>query len=431
MSPVRSILIGASLTFVLLLVGRPLQAEQSKNRPAHYTVQDGDRLINLAKRFGVTVDAILEANGIVDARHVRSGQKLVIPGKGAAKRRPVRREEISYKVRSGDTLSEIADRFDIPMADIMEANDIDNPRGLRKGQELIIPPRGGMKKARGAKASASPGKGGKREKAWQRRARKLAEKLGLGSRHVANKLLRGQLERSWIRAAGRGRIPATLRFPVHGGIAGRGWGSGTGHYHLAFDIPGKMGARVSASAPGIVAYANDELAGYGKVVMIIHPGGLVTVYAHNSEFRTVPGERVKAGTRIALLGNSGISRGPHVHFELVYRGKLCDPVPLMRPVPKNGRGRPVVRKRELRVWPRSGGPPKGLNCAPRRRHPAYVGKPRGWRPKCWPNCPWDRGSDASDSEDVGSPEATPGGGDNGDVAPSPQKSAPAPEKTPE
>jgi murein DD-endopeptidase MepM/ murein hydrolase activator NlpD len=225
---------------------------------------------------------------------------------------------------------------------------------------------------------------------------------------VANKLLRGDIERSWIAAAGDGRPPPTLRFPVAGGTAGRGWGSGPGNYHLAFDIPGKIGARVSAAAPGIVAYAGDELAGYGKVVMIIHRGGLVTVYAHNSELKTVAGERVKAGTRIALLGSSGISRGPHVHFEVIYQGKLCDPVPLVRPVPRTGSGKLVLKQRDLETWPRRGGPPKGLNCATRRRHPAYVGHPYGWRPPCWPNCAWDAASGREDQEDVDLPEETLG-----------------------
>jgi hypothetical protein len=241
----------------------------------------------------------------------------------------------------------------------------------------------------------------------------LAEKLGLGSKHVANKLIRGDLEPRWIRAAGRGRPPATFRFPVVGGTAGRGWGSGPGHYHLAFDIPGKMGSRVNAAAPGIVAYAGNELAGYGNVVMIVHAGGLVTVYAHNSELKTVAGERVKAGTRIALLGNSGISRGPHVHFELIHHGKLCDPVPLIRPIPNNGSGRPVLRKRDLTVWPQRGGPPKGVQCASRRRHPAYVGKPYGWRPSCWPNCDY---SDLDEQADSGDDEGS--GGD------APSKNAP-------
>jgi murein DD-endopeptidase MepM/ murein hydrolase activator NlpD len=328
---------------------------------------------------------------------------LRTPSIHAEERRPA-----TYAVRPGDTLSEIADRFHISTADLMEANGIDDPRGLQEGQELVIPPPGGSSGPAG-ETPARPGKSKSRpEAAWMRRAKQLAERLGLGSRNVANKLLRGDIERSWIAATGDGRPPTTLRFPVAGGTAGRGWGSGPGNYHLAFDIPGKIGARVSAAAPGIVAYAGDELAGYGKVVMIIHRGGLVTVYAHNSELKTVAGERVKAGTRIALLGSSGISRGPHVHFEVIYQGKLCDPVPLVRPVPRTGSGKLVLKQRDLETWPRRGGPPKGLNCATRRRHPAYVGHPYGWRPPCWPNCPWDGTAGDSEQEDVDLPEETPG-----------------------
>jgi len=212
-----------------------------------------------------------------------------------------------------------------------------------------------------------------------RRARAHGEKLGLGSVRVARRILAGNLEKRWIRAAGGARPRPTLRFPVRGGHAGRGWGSGTGGYHRALDIPGAMGARVSAAERGIVAYAGEELAGFGKVVIIIHPGGLVTLYSHNSSLKTVAGERVKRGTRVALLGSSGISRGPHVHFEVNYRGKLCDPLPLFRPVPKKSSGRPALRSRDLKTWPRKGGTPKGLRCGARRRHPAYEGRPRGVR----------------------------------------------------
>jgi murein DD-endopeptidase MepM/ murein hydrolase activator NlpD len=128
-----------------------------------------------------------------------------------------------------------------------------------------------------------------------------------------------------------------------------------------------------------VAYAGEELAGFGKVVVIIHPGGLVTVYAHNSELRTVAGEKVKRGSRIALLGSTGISRGPHVHFEVIFGGQLCDAMPLFRPSPTAASGRPLFKASQQKTWPRSGGPPKGLRCGPRVRHPAYVGRPRGVR----------------------------------------------------
>jgi hypothetical protein len=208
----------------------------------------------------------------------------------------------------------------------------------------------------------------------------LARRLGLGSHRVARRILTGRLERRWIRAAGGLRAPRTLRLPVAGAPLGRGWGSGPGGYHLALDFAAKVGKRVSAAAPGIVAYAGDDLAGYGKVVFIVHPGGLVTLYAHNRELKTLAGERVRAGTRVALLGSSGISRGPHLHFELLYKGLLCDPLPLMRPTPRGGNARSAMRRHPRLTWPRRGGPPRRLRCAPRRRHPEYVGKPHGWRP---------------------------------------------------
>lgn len=212
-----------------------------------------------------------------------------------------------------------------------------------------------------------------------RRARALAERVGLGTRQVAQTLLYGRPEARWVAEAGGPRPPPTLRFPVTGGIVGRGWGSGTGGYHRALDIPGPIGARVSAAGRGIVAYAGDELAGFGDVVIVLHPGELVTLYAHNSELKTVAGEKVRAGSRIALLGSSGISRGPHVHFEVIYHGQLCDPLPLFRPSPPTGGGRPALKASALLTWPRSGGPPARLHCGPRKRHPAYVGRPRGVR----------------------------------------------------
>ena len=79
------------------------------------------------------------------------------------------------------------------------------------------------------------------------------------------------------------------------------------------------------AAPGIVAYSGDEVPGYGNMVMVVHPGGWVTMYAHNSANYVVAGERVPAGGVLAELGSTGISRGPHVHFELRHQGKVIDP----------------------------------------------------------------------------------------------------------
>lgn len=386
------------LTVVVLLgvvstlhSGAALAEEASPStRPSRYILQEGDRLIHLAKRFDVAVDAILEANDVDDARELRAGQTLKIPPAGTKASKAQKSRSKTYQVRKGDHLVNIARRYGVSVDDILIANGLSSARQMQAGQELTIPAPGTTPKAppsskRESSKRETKSKRSRPEPAWMKRAKKLAKRLGLGSRRTAQKILRGNLEKRWIRAAGKGRMPATLRFPVAGGWTGRAYGSGAGGYHLAIDMPGKIGARVSAAAPGIVAYANNELAGFGKVVIIIHRGGLVTLYAHNSVLKTVPGERVKRGTRVAFLGNTGISRGPHVHFELMYKGQLCDPLPLIRPVARNKAGRPILRKAELKAWPRRGGPPKGIRCGHRRRHPQYVGKPYGWRPPDWPH----------------------------------------------
>jgi len=407
------------LVLVATFIVTSARAEQgqTEERPTHYTLQEGDRVHFLAKRFGVSVNAILEANDISDARNLRVGQTLVIPPEGTTASKAQKARPKTYQVRKGDHLVNIANRYGVSVEDILIANNLSSPRDMQAGQELTIPAPGTSPEEvappkRGGAAKSSKReeseRSSKSEPAWMRRAKKLAARLDLGSRKTALKVLRGDIERRWIRAAGRGRPPSSLRFPVVGGWVGRTWGSGMGGYHLAVDMPGKVGSRVNAAAPGIVVYANNELAGFGKVVIIVHPGGLVTLYAHNQELKTVPGERVKRGTRIAFLGSTGISRGPHVHFELQYKGQLCDPLPLFRPAARNKAGHAVLSKRELLAWPRSGGPPKGLRCANRRRHPQYVGKPYGWRPPDWPNNNRRKTVDVDDDDDMDDPDVDQG-----------------------
>jgi len=106
-------------------------------------------------------------------------------------------------------------------------------------------------------------------------AKQRADRLGLGDRRAASALLTG-----------------SLLWPVRQGYYGRGYGSGEGGYHLAIDIDGERGSDVFAAAPGIVGYVGKELRGYGNVVLIVHPGGYVTLYGHNQRV-TVQAEKEK------------------------------------------------------------------------------------------------------------------------------------------
>jgi murein DD-endopeptidase MepM/ murein hydrolase activator NlpD len=147
----------------------------------------------------------------------------------------------------------------------------------------------------------------------------------------------------------------------------RGYGSGEGGYHLAMDIMGERGSDVLAAADGIVGYAGHEERGYGRIVILVHAGGWVTMYAHNDSNYVVPGQRVSRGQAIASLGNTGISRGPHVHFEFMHGGRNCDPAPLFRPGIRHRWG--GISDLVPTGWMEADARPKSVACDRRRRHP--------------------------------------------------------------
>ena len=86
--------------------------------------------------------------------------------------------------------------------------------------------------------------------------------------------------------------------------------------HEGIDLPAPTGTPVLAAADGEVVYAGDGIRGYGNLVVLQHPGDLLTVYAHNSALFVAQGQRVRAGDRIAAVGQTGRATGPHLHFEV-------------------------------------------------------------------------------------------------------------------
>lgn len=100
----------------------------------------------------------------------------------------------------------------------------------------------------------------------------------------------------------------------------------TKKFHSGIDIGVPWGKKVVAAGVGTVLYA-DTYGGYGKTVMIDHGGGIVTLYAHNSSLNVKVGDQVKTGQTISLSGSTGLSTGPHLHFEVRKNGEVVDPKP--------------------------------------------------------------------------------------------------------
>ncbi|MEM6580340.1 MAG: M23 family metallopeptidase [Pseudomonadota bacterium] len=105
--------------------------------------------------------------------------------------------------------------------------------------------------------------------------------------------------------------------------------SGLPSMHKGIDFAGKAGSNVLAVAAGVVSWAGYE-SSYGNIVEITHGDGFVTRYSHNQENLVAPGDLVKKGQPIALLGSTGRSTGAHVHYEVYKHGRSVDPSSYVR-----------------------------------------------------------------------------------------------------
>lgn len=132
------------------------------------------------------------------------------------------------------------------------------------------------------------------------------------------------------------KLPAykgTYRWPLGAGIVSSEFGRRWHKPHEGIDIAADEGEPVYASAAGQVLYADSRMRGYGNVVILRHDSQVTTLYAHNESLKVRLGDKVKQGQVIALLGSTGHSTGPHIHFEMRRSHEPLDPRGVL---PKSG-----------------------------------------------------------------------------------------------
>ncbi len=128
-------------------------------------------------------------------------------------------------------------------------------------------------------------------------------------------------------------LPADLQYISSGfGFRANPFTGGGGEFHPGLDFKGPMGAPIYAAARGTVSFVGQR-SGYGNCVEIDHGNGLVTRYAHMSGFRTVLGKAVVPGEQIGLIGSTGRSTGPHLHFEVRIGDRPVNPRPFLEAMP--------------------------------------------------------------------------------------------------
>lgn len=121
------------------------------------------------------------------------------------------------------------------------------------------------------------------------------------------------------------RSPLALSLPLQAPI-GDGFGPRGDRFHAGVDFPAAPGTGVAAARSGRVVYAGWHDGGWGYLVAIVHGHGLRTMYAHLSRVDVRLGQRVLTGFQVGLVGTTGHSTGPHLHFEVRVRGAAIDPL---------------------------------------------------------------------------------------------------------
>ncbi len=237
-----------------------------------YTVKSGDSISTISRKFGLSnISTLIAVNDISNVRTLRSGQKLKIPSM----------DGLVYNVQSGDSLNSLSVKYHVSVEEILDANDLTSEK-LSKGMSLFIP---------GAKMDA------------------MSLKKAMGELFVY------PIASGWRLTSrfGPRKDPFT----------------GVASSHTGIDMACSTGTPIRAAMSGKVAYVGWSNI-FGNYVIINHANGYQTLYGHMSKTLAKKGQVVDQSTKIGLVGSTGYSTGPHLHFTVYKNGNLVDPMSLIK-----------------------------------------------------------------------------------------------------
>ena len=305
------------------------------------TVAPGETVDAIARRYGVPASVIMQANNIASPAIIYPGQRLVIPRYGqspaataaapatrpaspvvaaapatapAAATSPAGNAGV-HVVATGDTLSKIARRYNKPVNEIAKANNIQSTATLNVGDRLVIP---------GAQAPAvkSSAPAAVQAKPAPTAAVKETEPTQTAAAITPTP---DSLDKDAAKLAeGTGALPK-FRWPANGRVIAGYGPTPNGQQNDGINIALPENTPVKAAEDGVVAYAGNELKGYGNLVLVRHPNGYVTAYAHAKELLVKRGDQVKRGQVIARSGQTGNVNAPQLHFEIRKGASPLDP----------------------------------------------------------------------------------------------------------
>lgn len=234
-----------------------------------YRIRRGDMISRIAEKFDVTQDTLISVNNIKSTRSIQPGEYIKIPSVPG----------ILYTVKKdGETIASLAEKFAIDSDLCASTNDLEADRELKAGQNMFLP---------GAKLDAAT----------------IAE--------INGDLFRKPIRRSYYLSSyfGWRANPFT----------------GARSYHSGIDMACPQGTQIYAALAGTVTETGYNNI-YGNYVVITHHSGYKTLYGHMSAILAVRGQAVNTNTCIGKVGSTGMSTGPHLHFTVFKNGSRVNPL---------------------------------------------------------------------------------------------------------
>lgn len=237
-----------------------------------YTVKPGDNITRISKKFGLSnISTLIAVNNISNARKLQAGEVIKIPST----------DGIVHSVKSNENLTGIATKYGVSVATLLDVNDLSTDV-LYAGQNIFIP---------GARLDS-----------------------------YSLKMAMGELFKCPITAKWRLSSPYGYRADPFTGVR---------KFHTGMDLAAPTGTPVKASLDGkVVAVSYNQV--YGNYVIISHINGYQTLYAHLHTTTCKVGQRLDQGQKLGLVGSTGYSTGPHLHFTVYKNGKLVNPQELIK-----------------------------------------------------------------------------------------------------
>jgi murein DD-endopeptidase MepM/ murein hydrolase activator NlpD len=301
------------------------------------TVNHGETADMIARRHGVPLAALMQTNGIRNAADIKPGQRLVIPryvsnGAPQAAAAPAHASNANvHVVAPGETLMSISRRHGVTLGVLARANNIQPTTRISVGDRITIP---GGRLAQ-ASVPAAPVARAPQLVASQPMAPapQLAQPRTVPSEQVATipaqsaRMATPEPEKveSPAKAAEPAGAMQSFRWPVKGRVIAGFGPKPNGGQNDGINLAVPEGTPVKAADDGVVAYAGNELKGYGNLVLIRHSNGFVSAYAHASELMVKRGDTIKRGQVIANAGQTGNVTSPQLHFEIRKGSTPVDP----------------------------------------------------------------------------------------------------------